>query len=131
MNDVYLKWYSEDKAIYGLAVYNILIEYFFCCLESNTFPKWIDIRIFHSYYEHMKLFRLALTWMRDEKIIINKEIICKLFHKLEDVCLITRNLVIKYNILNTIDIFKKIKGNLVYTKEQEEIAIKLLIEQLK
>jgi len=94
----------NKNVLYGLDLYNYVIDVF--CNE-----KHIDIRPFHILYDHKKMMKIRLDYLKKLNIFdsIMLELICKRNDSLIEKSLLLRNKVIKYNLKHNNDLLSKIK----------------------
>lgn len=118
----------KNKMIYGMAVYKHILEY----LKYNIgeMGEKIDIRIFHTLWEHKKAMVLRIKYMINHKYLMDLEFLDK-YTEIEKISLILRNSAIKYNMKNNPTTLKSMVDNMMKMEDLESEVLNELIIKLE
>jgi len=114
--------------LYGIDVYEGIIIY---CENIKSESNKLDLRIFHTLYEHKFIMAKRSEYLRKQGCLIEEWHIDNEFNNLSKKCLIIRNLAIKYNITQNIDIINKIINQINDLKQNDIDACKGFLYLLK
>jgi hypothetical protein len=82
--------------VYGMNHYSIINGYLDKCIDAKA--DYIDVRAFHLIYEHKKIMRLRVNYLRDKGLCYIDKSLCSMLSELENNALILRNIILKYNL---------------------------------
>lgn len=111
MNEIHQ--YRESHS-YGVSTYSDVCEYVYL-LEKDLVD--FDIRSFHLIYEHKKLMRIRIDFLKTTHFLKDTDMLMKQCQKLEMETLTLRNLAIKYSLNRKVALLAEIVKRLKVIKE--------------
>lgn len=116
---------SED--IFGIGTYSCILDY----LSKITGKEDMDVRVFHTFYEHKKSMVIRLGRLKDVfGAAIEAETI-EAFRSIEKQALIVRNLGLKYEFNGDKKAIDRMAGIVRQIRSEEERIWSLAVEQIK
>ncbi|GGH72249.1 hypothetical protein GCM10008014_58430 [Paenibacillus silvae] len=119
----------NDWWIYGMAAYTHFVKYIRSMMES--LEGVIDIRIFHTLWEHKRMMVLRINYIQKRNILINSDDILKQYTYIQDSSLILMRMVMKYNLINDKKTLEKIEKKILEIESLETQALDNLIKRLE
>jgi hypothetical protein len=117
--------YWIPKVYMGTDVYDYFSDYIDYEFKHSDSPI-LDRRLFHAMYDHKEMMLLRLKYLLDNNhLSADKVGLIEEYNKIRDNALLTRNLVLKYNMVNRKSTIEKIKE---LSRDSKNHEIKLLSE---
>lgn len=115
--------------IFGLSIYDHIIEYL--SNQVSTLREKIDIRIFHTLWEHKLVMLNRLNYLKEHHYLDDADELIKIYSEIESDLKILRNLAIIYNKNENSTTVTSIMEKMKKIKNLEENALSDLISKLE
>ncbi|MFD1886720.1 hypothetical protein [Paenibacillus wenxiniae] len=115
--------------IYGLSIYDHIIRYLE--YEIITLTEKIDVRIFHTLWEHKNVMVGRLKYMKENKYLNHSEKFIEKYTEIESISMTLRSIAMMYNLNDNPARIGSLIEKLKELKQMEESILSELIVQLE
>lgn len=115
--------------VYGMNVYNTLIEYLHSGIDHEI--DIIDIRLFQTIYDHKNLMLLRIKYFAEHNYIKSGELLYTLYLQIKKESLYIRNMMIKYNFTKEIKLLYQVISRLHYIIPREYDSLKIMLNEIQ
>lgn len=125
MDQKYTVPYWHDERVYGINIYDYIIEIF-----TNYNKSAEDVRIFHLLWEHKKCMTMRMHYMIEHGIIESNDALVNLFEKIESLSLQLKMIQLKMKMTKTNSAYSYIAKKVRELSLMEKEAIENLLCKL-
>ncbi len=120
----------QDRNIcFGIGCYDVLYDYVKKIVDKNG-EELIDLRSFVFLIDHKTLMRLRVEFLKFRGYLSRNTLAMKIIENLENHCIKTLNLAIKYNFTKDPNIIHKLMETLENIKKMDKEVISMLVDEL-